>query len=243
MTPSKNSTKLNFCVIIKKIIREGSMTRKELKLAAKTQIKGKVFILLLPLVIVGAISAVIAAISRFTYGVGILALIIEFPLAIGLALFFIKFARDEKSGMEDLFSQFKDFGRMWEQIKACLIRWLYIFLGLLCFVIPGIIIALRYSLLEYVMADQPELTGKQAIEECKKLMKGRIDEIFGLYISFIGWFLLSILTCGILFIYVAPYFTLTVTKYYLAISAEEISAAPASVTAPDAKDEKKDDLF
>jgi uncharacterized membrane protein len=210
------------------------MTRKELKVAAKAKLKGRVFVMLVPILIMGVISAVIASIASFTYGGGI---IIEAPLAVGFALFYLKATRDEKTGLEDLFSQFKDLSRVWEQIKAYLLRWLYIVLGLICLIIPGIIMSLRYSQLEYIMADNPDLSCKEAMQECKALMKGRIDEYFALLVSFIGWFLLSILTLGILFIYVAPYFELSLTQYYLKIRAEDDS----ELTAQDAGGKAEND--
>lgn len=223
------------------------MTRKEIKQWAKSALKGKVFVALLPLVIYAAITGVFGAIGGSTFGIGALTFILLIPIQVGLAIFFIKFAKDEKVGLEDLFSQFKDFSRMFEQIKGMVLRWVYIFLGLILFIVPGIIFSLRYSLLNYVFANNPQLDYSEAMKKCKEMMKGRIGEYFVLLLSFIGWFILGALTFGILYIYIAPYFELTKTKYYLEICGQceendkEATIQPELIS--DAKENNDDSIF
>ena len=58
------------------------------------------------------------------------------------------------------------------------------------------------------------LTPLQSIDESKRIMQGHKAELFVLQLSFIGWFILSSLTCGILLIYVAPYYSAAMTNFY-----------------------------
>ena len=54
------------------------------------------------------------------------------------------------------------------------------------------------------MIDHPEMKGLEAITASKNLMKGKKGKLFCLELSYIGWILLGILTCGILLIWVEP---------------------------------------
>ena len=49
---------------------------------------------------------------------------------------------------------------------------------------------LRYAMVDFLIVDRG-VTGKEAIQESKRLMKGNIGRLFLLQLSFIGWFLLE----------------------------------------------------
>ena len=51
-------------------------------------------------------------------------------------------------------------------------------------------ITLRYALVDYALLDRG-LGGMDAIQESKRLMKGRIGQAFGLEMSFFGWYMLQ----------------------------------------------------
>ena len=84
----------------------------------------------------------------------------------------------------------------------------------LLFVVPGIIKALAYSQANYVIHDNPRLKGKEAIEISKRMTNGFKGDLFSMYLSFIGWYILVGLTGGILSIYVTPYVETTAAMYY-----------------------------
>lgn len=84
----------------------------------------------------------------------------------------------------------------------------------LLFVVPGIIKSLAYSQAKYVIHDNPRLKGKEAIEISKRMTNGFKGDLFSMYLSFIGWYILVGLTGGILSIYVTPYVETTAAMYY-----------------------------
>lgn len=84
----------------------------------------------------------------------------------------------------------------------------------LLFVVPGIIKSLSYSQANYVIHDNPRLKGKEAIEISKRMTNGFKGDLFSMYLSFIGWYILVGLTGGILSIYVTPYVETTAAMYY-----------------------------
>ena len=83
---------------------------------------------------------------------------------------------------------------------------MYIVLWSLLFVIPGIVKGYEYRMIPFLLAENPDMTKEEVFEESKKLMTGNKWKAFVYDLSFIGWNILSILTCGILSIFfVNPY--------------------------------------
>ncbi len=114
----------------------------------------------------------------------------------------------------DVFSGINQTGRaLWLNILVSF----FTFLWSLLFVIPGIIKQYSYSMAFYVLADNPELTAREALAKSKEIMQGHKLDLFVLHLSFIGWFFLVGLTFGIAAIYVIPYMSTTVANFYNSI--------------------------
>lgn len=80
------------------------------------------------------------------------------------------------------------------------------------------IINLFFMATPYLLVDN--VTIGQSISKSFALMKRNKWRLFKLEISFIGWFLLGIITLGIGFLWVIPYFTMTITNFYTIIRDE-----------------------
>lgn len=81
--------------------------------------------------------------------------------------------------------------------------------------IPYIYKTYEYLLVPYILADNPDMPGKEAITLSKQMMMGDKWNAFVLQLSFLGWILLSGCTCGILSIfYVEPYRCYTFAAFY-----------------------------
>lgn len=90
--------------------------------------------------------------------------------------------------------------------KTMFFRDMYTFFWSLLFIIPGIVKAYEYRMIPYLLADNPQMTKEQAFAESKQMMKGQKWRTFVLDLSFIGWFLVAVLTLDIVGIfYVMPY--------------------------------------
>ena len=73
-------------------------------------------------------------------------------------------------------------------------------------------------MIPYILADNPEMSKDEAFALSKKMMDGQKWNAFVLDLSFIGWELLSVLTCGLLSIfYVDPYRAATNAALYEAL--------------------------
>ena len=107
---------------------------------------------------------------------------------------------------------------------ACIILTLliqvFVMLWSLLLVIPGIIKSLSYSMAFYILADNPEMSAMEALNESKEIMKGHKWEYFVLNLSFILWILLGVITLGLGFIYVMPYMRTTTANFYNSIKVE-----------------------
>jgi uncharacterized membrane protein len=66
----------------------------------------------------------------------------------------------------------------------------------------------------YVMAENPEMSGEDARRESIMMMDGNKMRLFCLQLSFIGWYLLSALTLGILLFWVVPYVQAATAAFY-----------------------------
>lgn len=125
-------------------------------------------------------------------------------------------AKERKTiNYSDLFSQFS---RLGAGFAMQFLRWLFVFLWTLLFIIPGIIASYSYSMTAYIMVDHPEYSALEAITESKKMMRGHKWRLFCLHFSFIGWYLLSALTWGIGLLWLNPYVEAANAAFYKELS-------------------------
>lgn len=115
----------------------------------------------------------------------------------------------------DLFIRFRIF---WKAFGLRLLMGLFVFLWTLLFIIPGIIASYRYAMAPYIMAENPDIGILEAINRSKQLMDGNKWRLFCLILSFIGWGILAVFTCGIGFLWLIPYQMLAETAFYREIS-------------------------
>lgn len=95
---------------------------------------------------------------------------------------------------------------------------LFIFLWSLLFIIPGIIKAYSYRMTPYILAEQPDIDYRDAIRISREMMDGEKMNAFVLDVSFILWYLLSTVTCGLAGVfYVKPYVEATNTELYITL--------------------------
>lgn len=89
-------------------------------------------------------------------------------------------------------------------------------------IVPVTIVTLMFSQIIYILADNPEIGVIDAAKESCRLTKGYKGNIFVLQLSFIGLVLLSILTMGILLLWVMPYMQVTFSELYLYLKEQKL---------------------
>ena len=210
-----------------------NISRAELKAQAKEQLRGKVWMFFLVTVIMYAILIPITLLAELEGAAAIIGLIAIYvitpPLSLGLTMVYLDVTYGDPVEISTLF---KGFQMMGKAIATFLWMILFIFLWSLLLYIPGIIKAYSYSMAFYILAENPDMTAREAITESKIIMKGHKWEFFVLQLSFILWALLSIVTLGIALIYVEPYMQLTYTNFYHNIKRQAAPIAEEVYTEP-----------
>lgn len=187
------------------------MIRAELKKAAKEQIKGKIGILFIMFLIVFSIMFVCLFIP---YLGSVASFIITPAFSLSFCMIYLKLTKKESIEVGDLFSGFNATGKaLWLNILISI----FTFLWTCLLIIPGIIKQYSYSMAFYILADNPELTAREALSKSKEMMNGHKWDLFVLQISFFWWYLLSGITLGIASIYVVPYISETTANFYNSI--------------------------
>ena len=154
-------------------------------------------------------------------GIAVSALLFN-PLRLGCQRFFRK-NLDEPANMSNIVFAFDSNYK--NVVKTMFLRDVYVFLWSLLFVIPGIIKTYEYRMVPYLLSENPGMSDKEAFAESKRLMNGNKWKTFVLDLSFIGWDILSLFTCGILSIfYVNPYKMSTDAALYEALKYGTASA-------------------
>ncbi len=173
------------------------------------------------------------------------------PLEIGLIYYFLKLAQEKHADIDYIFKPFNFYGNAllaWF-LKAIII--LLASLPLIIIVIfwavdysvnntvptiSSIIsmtivtllasllviwVAIRLTLVYYIVCDYPSYAADKAIGLSFKAMKGKEWKLVGLYLSFIGWWLLIIPTLGIITLWYVPYLNESLVYFYLDIKQAE----------------------
>lgn len=100
-------------------------------------------------------------------------------------------------------------------VLTMFLRDLFTALWSLLLVVPGIVKHYEYLMVPYIIAENPAMDYKEAFQISKQMMDGEKMEAFIMDLSFIGWYLLSAVTCGLLAIfYVNPYVQASFAEMY-----------------------------
>lgn len=165
--------------------------------------------------IMGALIALLGIMMIALICVFVTKVIILNPLRVGIYQF-RKNAVDGQGNISDLGRGFDV--RYKRNVKTMLCRNLFVFFWSLLFIIPGIIKSYEYSMIPYILAEDPDIDMKGAFAQSKQLMKGNKWKAFVLDLSFILWGILSVLTFGAVYVlYVNPYKQLTDAALYNAL--------------------------
>jgi len=140
-------------------------------------------------------------------------------LSVGFAVAFLLLLRN---GDDRLTSNMFEvsFRQYWHKVWGMFLMYLFIALWTLLFILPGIVKAFSYALTPYILEENPDLSANEAIDHSRAMMKGHKFDLFYLYLSFIGWFLLSFLTLGIGFIWLIPYMNTAQAAFYEDVKAD-----------------------
>ena len=198
------------------------MERKELKEWSKNKIKGHIWQLLVPILVVGILTTLtvgakyqiseegIIKVTSTGYNLGILFCFLN----VGLVYYIVQFIKDKEYQFSDLWKFINDYIRI---LLVTILEGIFTFLWALLLIVPGIIKAIAYSLVDFILGDDQykDLSYTEVLKKSEEMMMGHKMDYFILTLSFIGWHILAIFTLGLLEIWIIPYEKVATTKFLL----------------------------
>lgn len=161
-------------------------------------------------------------------------LIVGGPFAVGMAIFFLNLIRGTGPSINNIFDGFKNFVNAF---VAYLLMVIAIMVGMILLIVPGIIAAFGLSQTMYIVAENPQMSGVDALKKSWALMDGRKMDLFVLGLRFFPYILLAMVPVIIgaamenmaimgiggliafaVMLWLAPYMGATFAKYYDTIS-------------------------
>ncbi|MED5053726.1 DUF975 family protein [Anoxybacillus rupiensis] len=136
------------------------------------------------------------------------------PFSIVVYWLFLEVYRGSDFNIANIFTIYGEGKRPLKLIGTSILFGVFVLLWSLLLIIPGIIKSLAYSQTFFLLKDHPEYGALQAITESRKRMKGYKGKLFLLYLSFIGWGILSIFTLGIGLLWLIPYVYASLAAFY-----------------------------
>ncbi len=183
--------------------------RSEYKEKAKALLQGKyvnVIVLLIIFTVINSLFNGSSADQNITFldrVLNILSILVGAGFAFGTAKLYMGLAHDVVPEYEDiLLVGFKT--NYVRNLLAYFLQALFIFLWSLLLIIPGIVKSIAYSMTFYILNKDDKISGQDAITKSKELTTGFKSEIFMLFVSYLGWYILGLFTFGILWLWVVP---------------------------------------
>lgn len=142
------------------------------------------------------------------------------PLEVGGRKYFVRSVEGDYN-MNELGYSFRK-GVYGDVVKTMLWAMFLNFLWFLLLVIPGIVKSYAYRMVPYLLADNPNLGMRRAVQLSNQMTSGEKWRMFVLDLSFIGWFLLGMLALFVGTLFVLPYYNATQAELYAVLRRQAI---------------------
>lgn len=164
----------------------------------------------------GQILAILAVAAAIVIGASVIGLVLQIfvlnPVEVGAMRYFME-SREQKSSVGCLGYAFKS--NYMNIVLTMVLKGIFTSLWSLLLIIPGIIKSYEYRMIPYILAENPQISHKDAFRLSKEMMDGEKWNTFVLDLSFILWCIFGAITCGLgLIFYTAPYMQHTNAELY-----------------------------
>ena len=140
------------------------------------------------------------------------------PLGWGFVVYFLNLIRNDNTDYERLFDGYKDFIRIF--VAEFLVN-LAMGIGMILLIIPGIIIGSGLVMTGFILKDDKEISAVDAMKKSWEMTDGHKGALVLLFLSFLGWIILSIFTLGIGMLFLYPYMQTALAHCYEDLKAEK----------------------
>lgn len=160
--------------------------------------------------------------SSASFITSIVSMIVSAILEVATIGVYIKMSRSpEPVSFSDFIEGFNNWARA---TLGILWQLLWTFLWTLLFIIPGIVKSIAYSQMFYIIAEYKDVSVTKAMKISIEITKGHKWDLFVLYLSFLGWAILSVFTLGFLNFWLTPYMNMTYVNSYHALMKEALES-------------------
>jgi uncharacterized membrane protein len=191
------------------------MENSDLMALARAHLRGNWDVMAGSFLIYLVITGILSTVPVLGWFAGIL---VAGPLLVGLHILALSTVRDREVTLGQLFGGFRYFTL---SMFAYLLMLLFIFLWSLLFIIPGLLAMLSYAMTFFILADDHTIEPREAIRRSKEIMTGNRWKLSCLVGRFTGWIVLGIVTLGVGFIWIGPYFMSALALFYDDIRKDE----------------------
>ncbi|MBR2547636.1 MAG: DUF975 family protein [Eubacterium sp.] len=142
-----------------------------------------------------AVAAGVAGVFTLVFVIALVVKIFVYnPLKVGGLAFFKQNVINAPADLNEIGVGFKNY---LHTFITLFLNDLFLSLWFCLLIVPGIIKSYSYRMVPYILADEPELSPTDTITRSRQMMDGHKWHAFCYDLSFIGWMLLTILTCGL----------------------------------------------
>ena len=114
--------------------------------------------------------------------------------SIGLLSMSLKLVRGQKVAYEEIIPSFHV---LWRLVLASVVSGVLILLGLVLFIVPGIYLALRFSLVKFITIDMPGVSIGDALRKSSAMTSGAKWELLGLVLVILFINILGVIPLGL----------------------------------------------
>ena len=131
-------------------------------------------------------------------------------IQLGLAVYCIGLYKGDEVNYLTIFSRFNGL----KPIVFILILVAAITLGFILLIVPGIILALMYSQVFFILADDPDVEAIEAFNKSEKMMRGHKLQLFMLYLEAALYLFAGVFTLFIWWAWLVPRYSVAQAGFY-----------------------------
>ncbi len=162
------------------------------------------------LVLASILPQIITSVSPQNLILNLLAVCLAGYIQLGIAVFSLDVYNKGEVNFTTIFSRFNDV----KPIIFIIILTIAIALGFILLVIPGIILALMYSQIFFILADDPDIGIIEAFNLSEKMMRNNKWQLFVLNLEAFLYFFAGIFTLFIWWVWLLPRYSIAYAGFY-----------------------------
>lgn len=157
----------------------------------------------------------------------VISILLVAPMSYGFSMLLLDYVRRKEQSEGAVLASWQNAIENYSNIVVTYVLYVLILalIAIPTLFIGSFIFSLAYAMAPFVLKDHPDYSAREALRASRHMMRGHKWELCVLTLSFIGWFLLCLITFGIAFLWVGPYMTTAYAHFYEDIKPQEETAA------------------